>query len=203
MADMFRSSVLLLTLGLTALPATAHDNAPVDPATIAWAQAAKKARATLHSSGVALPALPTPPDGVTDLKLDELFGPIGNRGLEYSAKARRLDGAHVRIVGFMVCQEQRQPGLFLLSSVPVITEESEYGACDELPSTTVHVIVPSLANAIVPLAAGPVVVTGKLELGPRAEADGRNSVARVILDPPASGAPLLSSAYAVTSAAKP
>ena len=67
--------------------------------------------------------LPPPPPGVTDLKFNELFKPIGPRGLEYSEKLRGLDGRKVRILGYMVKQSQPVRWTFLLSPVPMTLHE--------------------------------------------------------------------------------
>ncbi len=128
--------------------------------------------------------LPPAPAEVADLTFGEFFGPVGDRGLEYSPKLRALAGQRVRIAGFVVRQDLAVPGLLLLTAAPVSVHEIEYGFCDDLPPATLHVIVPAPAIREITWQPGPVVLTGRLELGPRAEADGRNSVARLILELP-------------------
>jgi len=90
----------------------------------------------------------------------------------------------VRLVGFMVSQQTAVPGLFMLTGTPVATHEIDYDQCDDLPAATLHVIVTGREKETIPLHVGPLVVTGVLVIGSHAEADGRNSVARVLLDPP-------------------
>jgi len=121
--------------------------------------------------------------GVAELSLDEVFAtPIGPRGLEYSAKARGFAGQRVRIRGYMVRREAAPPGTFLLTPVPVQLHESEYGLADDLPAATVFVEAPAWRGRTMPYAPGPLVVTGRLELGNRDEPDGRISSVRLVLD---------------------
>ena len=105
--------------------------------------------------------------------------PAGPAGLEYSDGARSLAGRKVRITGYMVRQAQPIPWAFILSPVPQSLHEREYGLCDDLPMTAIHVFVPRSSQPMVPRLNGPVAVTGILELGGREEADGRVSTARV------------------------
>ena len=120
-----------------------------------------------------------------ELKFNELLeGPIGERGLSLSAKAKDLDGKRVRIVGHMVRQEKPVPGLFLLSPIPMQVHEEHYGLAEDLPATTVFVSTPFHPEGIVQYQPGLFIVTGVLSVGNREEADGRISVFRVALDPP-------------------
>jgi hypothetical protein len=128
-------------------------------------------------------SLPPPPAGVTDLALGELFGPIGGRGLDYSAKARALDGRSVRIVGYMVRQDQPVPGTILLAPFPFRLHEAEYGHAEDLPASLVHVLVPDRADGAVPHTPGLLLLTGDLSIGPREEPDGRISTVRLRLHP--------------------
>jgi hypothetical protein len=122
---------------------------------------------------------------VTDLEFNEFFGPvIGDRGLELSAKLRALDGQRVRLVGFMVRQTIPTPGVLLLAPQPILVDEVEYGACDDLPPQVVRVFVPLPSDTQVPLTAGPLLLTGRLEIGQQSEPDGRNSFIRLRLDTP-------------------
>ena len=88
----------------------------------------------------------------------------------------------------MVRQAQPVPWAFILSPVPQSLHEREYGLCDDLPMTAIHVFVPRSSQPMVPRLNGPVAVTGILELGGHEEADGRVSTARIrILGPVAEG----------------
>jgi hypothetical protein len=128
-------------------------------------------------------ALPPPPAGTTDLAFRELFAPIGRRGLAYSEKARGLDGRRVRMLGYMVGQDAPADGMLLLAPYPFQLHETEYGLAEDLPAATVHVIVPDRAGRKVPYTPGLLLLTGRLELGPREEPDGRVSTVRLVLDP--------------------
>ncbi len=128
--------------------------------------------------------LPPPPLGVRDLRFTELFAPTGRRGLEYSETARALAGRRVRLLGYIVRQEEPTPGTLLLAPLPLVLHEHEYGMADDLPPTTVHVLVPTERERPVPWTPAPLLLTGTLDLGPREEPDGRVSVVRLLLDPP-------------------
>lgn len=126
--------------------------------------------------------LPPAPDGVTDLTFSEFFKmPVGPRGLEPTAKLRSLDGQNVRLAGFMVRQELRSAGAFLLAPTPVQTHESEYGLADEVPVTTVRVCLDDAPHTEPALLPGAIVLIGRLDLGSRPEPDGRNSYVRLHL----------------------
>lgn len=132
-------------------------------------------------------ALPPLPPGVTELKFNEFFRqPIGPRGLEYTEKLRSLEGRRIRILGYMARQTKPVDRCFLLAPVPLTLNEIEYGHADDLPATTVHVFTMEDAPAQTPHTPGPLLLTGKLSLGNRLEADGRTSVVRLFLDPPTS-----------------
>jgi hypothetical protein len=62
--------------------------------------------------------------------------------------------------------------------------EHDNGLADDLPPSTVRVLVPTCREQAVPFAPGLLLLTGTLSLGNRAEADGRISLARLALDPP-------------------
>jgi hypothetical protein len=84
----------------------------------------------------------------------------------------------------MVREGEAHPGFFLLAPRPVTLHEEEYGLCDDLPGSTLHVFLPPGEEAITaPYTPGLLCLTGTLRLGPREEADGRVSVARLELDP--------------------
>ena len=156
---------------------------PPTPAEIAWSRATMKWDKLIRDARNLLPPRPPAPAGVTDLDFNEFFSPvIGDRGLETSVKLRSLAGQQVRLVGFMVRQSLPTPGVLLLASQPMQVDEIEYGACDDLPPQVVRVFVPLPAGTQVPLTPGPLLLTGKLELGQQHEPDGRNSFIRLRLE---------------------
>src|SRR5262245_37677187 len=65
-------------------------------------------------------ALPGSGPAATDLRFSDFFEmPVGSKGLRYTETARRMEGRRVRIVGFMVRQDQPTPGIFLLAPFPL------------------------------------------------------------------------------------
>src|SRR5688500_18741936 len=75
-----------------------------------------------------------------DVKFNELFhGPVGDRGLTITEKAKSLDGQRVRMIGYIVRDEHSGPGMFLLSPIPVQVDREHYGLADDLPPSTVFV----------------------------------------------------------------
>jgi len=137
--------------------------------------------------GTNLIKLPLLPAGVSELKFSDFFvAPTGSRGLEFTAKLRDLDGRRVRILGYMVRQEDAPPGRLLLTPVPSEIHEHDNGLADLLPPSTVFVSVPTVPKAPVPHTPGLLLLTGTLRVGNRAEPDGRISAVRLELDPPPS-----------------
>ncbi len=135
--------------------------------------------------------LPPAPEGVTHVRFSGFFSsPAGPRGLDYTATIKRLDGQRVRILGFMVRQTRPAPGTVLLAPYAAVTHEGEYGLCDDLPPTTLFVHVPKHEDLAVPFTPGPLLLTGRLELGPRQESDGRISHLRLVLDPEDAAVPV-------------
>ena len=66
------------------------------------------------AAGLARAELPAPPDAAADLNFREFFAlPIGPKGLVPSARLLGLDGRRVRIVGYMVKQEEPTAGLLI------------------------------------------------------------------------------------------
>lgn len=135
-------------------------------------------------------ALPPAPEGVTHLDFGDFFKlPIGPQGLELTAKAAALDGRKVRLLGYMVKQANPSPWKILLSPIPVVTREREYSQAEDLPANVVHVFLPRDPSPIRPYTPGLFLLTGRFEVGNRAEADGRVSMFRLYLDPPPASAP--------------
>jgi hypothetical protein len=121
---------------------------------------------------------------VTDLFFDEFFAmPVGPKGLEVSPRLQQLNGQRVRILGFMVKQTTPSPWTLLLAPVPASAHESHYGLAEDLPPTTVRVLLPRNHQPVTPYTPGLLLLTGRLEVGGRPEADGRHSVVRLHLDP--------------------
>jgi hypothetical protein len=178
----------LALLGALPLAAESVARPPRGPAAspeaLAWQRYLAQSKSTLtqHDSASAAAALPPAPAGVTDLALSDFFAPIGDRGLEYSEKSRALSGQRVRLVGYMVREQERAPGLFRFAGWPIVVETQGLCVVDDTPPSVAYVIVPSSATAAPAWRPGRIVLTGTLELGARAEADGRNSFVRLILD---------------------
>jgi hypothetical protein len=130
--------------------------------------------------------LPPPAEGVEDLYFDEFFKtPVGRFGLETSERLLSLDGKRVRILGFMVKQARSTPWTLLLTPFPLKTHEVDYDLADELPANTVRVFLPKSSQPVTPYTPGLLLLTGRLEVGDREEADGRHSVVRLHVDPKA------------------
>jgi hypothetical protein len=87
------------------------------------------------------------------------------------------------MTGFMAQMEQPPAGAFYLCPRPVYGDESGGGTAD-LPIANVRVIVRSAKDTAVPFVARLIEVTGILEVGNRAEADGTVSSVRLLLDAP-------------------
>jgi hypothetical protein len=147
--------------------------------------------------------LPAPAPGVTDLRFGEWFQlPVGRGGLEPSERLRALDGKRVRVLGYVVGEEQPTPGLFMLTARPVTLSEVADGPADDLPPATLFVhLVPIDADKVIAHQPGLLVVSGVLEIGNRDERNGRTSFARLRLDQPLpraepAGVPAQASAHA-------
>src|ERR1051325_9394721 len=108
-----------------------------------WQRLHAQAQATLAAATQAPVTLPEPAPAVTDLSFRDFFTPAGDAGLEFSARARALEGKRVRLVGFMVREPKRQRGVFVLVPFPTTVEAG--GACftDDVPTMAVHVHLPA------------------------------------------------------------
>jgi len=113
------------------------------------------------------------------------FGEILEPGpvLEPSAKVTGLAGKRVRMVGFMAHMEHPPKGAFYLVPRPLHADEAGGGTAD-LPPQSVLVVSRSAAGQKLPFIEGALEVTGTLELGNRADEDGRVSAIRLVLDGP-------------------
>lgn len=150
-----------------------------------------------------LPPLPT---GVAELKFSDFFQhPAGPFGLDYTDKLCALAGKRVRILGYMVRQDQPARDAFMLAPMPLALHEEEYGFCDDLPASVVRVS-PAPGSPEIRFTPGLLLLTGTLAIGNRQEADGRVSTVRLLLDPapPGTNSPITTSLRANTTAeAKP
>ncbi|MGS0755766.1 hypothetical protein ACVBEH_14485 [Roseateles sp. GG27B] len=138
----------------------------------------------------------------TDLKFGEFFTmPVGPRGLEPSAKLLALQGRQVRMLGYMARQDAADalPGVILLTPLPVTLGDEDERYADDLPVTTVYVHLDAAPQSpVLAYLPGLLALTGRLELGSQAEADGRRSSVRLRLDS-ASSVLRVSAAAASTS----
>ena len=131
--------------------------------------------------GRAAPELPALAKGVAELKFSEFFvTPVGPRGLELTDKLKALDGKRVRILGYMVAQEEAPRGSFLLTPVPVQLHDHDSALADDLPATTVHVSV--TGEPAIGFTRALLLLTGTLSVGNRAERDGRVSIVRLTVE---------------------
>jgi hypothetical protein len=132
------------------------------------------------------PGLPPAPPGVEDLRFEDFFKlPVGRFGLEPTERLASLDGKRVRVLGYVVTEEQPTPDVFMLTPQPVELAEQSDGPADFLPPATLFVhLAPADAGRVVSHQAGLLMVTGTLELGNHEETNGRVSFARLRLDRP-------------------
>jgi hypothetical protein len=131
-------------------------------------------------------ALPPPPRDVAELRFGDIFKtPVGPLGLEAGARLAELDGKRVRLVGYMVQQEQPGTGAFVLSPLPLTLGSADEGLADEMPPTALLVQLPESARFSPAHMPGLIQVTGRLQVGrvESAAIPGRVFPARVELDP--------------------
>jgi len=163
-------------------------------------------RSLVNSTALAVALLAAPfvvqADSVApvDLKFASFFKqPIGPRGLEMADALRAADGKRVRLVGYMVAQEEPLAGRFMLTPRPVRMSEHADGDADDLPPATVTVLLDAAQrDRIVAHQSGLVALTGLLTLGREEDSAGRVSWVRLQLDPEALAADRLSAAPAAT-----
>jgi hypothetical protein len=167
-----------LVTGIIAMVSTLLMARPVAAKSLGWnADALSVELAGVHQ-------LPPLTAGTRELSFSDLYvKPVGPGGLAFTAKAKALDGQRVRVLGFMVKQTRPSPGVLILSPYAMSTHEGEYGLCDDLPPSVIFVEVPKFKDIAVPFTSGPLMLTGRFEIGRREETDGRVSFARLILDP--------------------
>ena len=122
---------------------------------------------------------------VTELRFRDFFRlPVGPTGLDISDTLRQADGQTVRLVGYMVQQENPVPGRFMLTPRPVQMSEHADGEADDLPPAMVMVYLDQAQRDwAVPHVRGLVSVSGRLSVSRVEELDGRVSWVRLQLDP--------------------
>jgi hypothetical protein len=139
--------------------------------------------ATAFGQSIAPPASAAP----QDLKFAQFFRqPVGDRGLQLSETLLSAQGQQVRLVGYMVAQEQPQPGRFWLTPRPVRMSEHADGEADDLPASTITVLLdPAQRERLIAHRNGLVVLTGQLQVGRQEDGSGRVSWVRLQLPPQA------------------
>lgn len=120
------------------------------------------------------------PPAPTPLAFSQFFQ-ASRLELKASPTLLGLNGRRVRMTGWIARLEAPPRGAFFLCPRPTFCDEEGAGTAD-LPPQTVRVIVRGLKGDVMPWTPRPVVVTGVLQVGPRAEADGSVSAIRLILD---------------------
>ena len=121
-----------------------------------------------------------------DLAFNQFYVmPVGPRGLQPTRQLLALRGQRVRLIGYMVHEEEPLPGVFLLAPQPLQLSEVADGPADDLPATTVFVHLPvDEQPRVIAFRPGPWELTGTLELGAQAERNQRVSYTRLRLDSP-------------------
>ena len=147
----------------------------------------------LDATAATVPALaaPTLHSDITELKFRDFFRmPVSSRGLEPTPILLAHNGRKVRLTGFMVAREDAQAGSFLLTPMPVRMSEHADGDANDLPLSTVLVIMPH-ADQHRPLLHqdAPMQLTGVLEWGRQEMPDGSVNWLRLRLDPRATDTP--------------
>lgn len=144
--------------------------------------------AGLQAAPASEPSPAAAPSGeALELKFSQFFRqPIGDHGLALSEALLAANGRNVRLVGYMVAQEQPRPGRFWLTPRPVRMSEHADGEADDLPPSTVTVqLDPSQKDRLVPHQDGLLVLTGRLRVGRVEDETGRVSWVRLELPPQA------------------
>ena len=139
-------------------------------------------QAAINPNGIDRTTTSERSSGIADLKFREMFNlPVGPRGLEPSQKLLQLDGRAVRIVGYMVDQEQMRS--FILAPLPLKLGDEDETLADDLPPGVVFVHRATGDNRGYKHIPGLLELTGVLSVGGFAEADDRVSTVRLMLDP--------------------
>ena len=173
-----------------------------EPSALAAAHESPGATALVPASMAVRKDLGAPPRGVAELKFRDMFKlPVGPRGLEPSTTLAALDGKRVRMIGYMVQQEPLPISSFLLAPLPVQISDEDEPLADDLPPSTVSVIVPGAEKQSIRALPGLIQITGVLHVGGHTdEATGRVSSAQITLDVPLARALLAAPASTTTRA---
>ncbi len=123
----------------------------------------------------------------TELRFRDFFRlPVGDEGIKISDTLRQADGQTVRLFGYMVLQQNPEPGRFMLAQRPLHMSEHTDGDADDLTPATVMVYLdPSQQDWAVPYVHGLVAVSGLLSITGHEPLAGRTSWVRLQLDPDA------------------
>ena len=117
------------------------------------------------------------------LSFEDIYAlPAGPKGLEFTEKAKGLNGGKVRMEGFMVKHYHDDPAVFLFSPVAAVHNQVEYLLADSLPTSLIHVIMEVRPGDAPVWTAQGITVTGTLETGAHQEVDGRISHVRLRCD---------------------
>ena len=109
--------------------------------------------------------------------------PVGPRGLEPGTRLLALAGSRVQLAGFVVRTAEPRAALAVLAPVPVSLGDEDEGLADDLPAASAYLHwTDARAAAAIATCGHAVKVIGRLELGARAESDGRSSFVRVQVD---------------------
>lgn len=136
------------------------------------------------SAVFAAPSPDAPDNDAAPLRFAEFHRrPVGPRGLEPGPRLLALDGRRVALVGYVAHGGERLAQTAVLAPLPVTLVDEDESLADDLPAAVayLHWSDPRLDAALAECA-GLLRVTGRLELGARAEADGRRSYVRVQAD---------------------
>jgi len=131
-------------------------------------------------SNAGLTSSPKPESSAASLEFRELLD--SGATLRPSTKALALHGQRVRVVGFMAEMEEPMKGAFYLVPRPMRLDESGGGTGD-LPLESILVVVPGAEGKALPHVEGPLEGVGVLDVGNRADDQGRVSNFRLSLDP--------------------
>lgn len=114
---------------------------------------------------------------------DEIFvKPAGPKGMEFTEKARSLDGHKVQVKGYMVRYPHPDPKRFIFNSSQMVLNFAEYRLADSLPPEAIHVITEVPEGKAYSYFKEEIILLGTIEYGPQTEMDGRVSHIRLRLD---------------------
>jgi hypothetical protein len=123
---------------------------------------------------------------IPSLKFADFFvQPVGSAGLQATPALLAVQNQQVKLVGWMVAQEEPAPGYFLFTARPVRMSEHADGEADDLPGATVLVRLPASQAQQAPAhRPGLLALTGQLHWGRAVEPDGRVSWLQMQLPEP-------------------